>query len=101
MQYAVHALQRLEDMTLCAAERGEPEKGKLRLQFTDIMPAQSQIMSEISSAAAMGSVKIQRPFDQRPFHLDHFGTKRGQFRGQLFKSTPIQKLHGRKTSLDY
>ena len=59
----MHGLDRVENVTLRAAERGETEKGKLRLQFTDIMATQRKIVGKILGTPAMRFMKGQGPFE--------------------------------------
>ncbi len=51
IQHAMHGLDRVEDVTFRAPERGEPKQGKLGLQFANIVPAQRKIVGKISRAA--------------------------------------------------
>ena len=85
IQYVVHGLHRGQDVTFRAPERRETEQGKLRLQLTDIVPAQREIMGEISRTAAMRFMNGQSALEQGSLGREHVRVKQGQFRGEPFQ----------------
>ncbi len=56
-QHMVYGLNRVENVAFGAAERGEAQPRKLRLQFANIVPAERQVVSQVSGAGAIGFVK--------------------------------------------
>ena len=81
----MHGLHRGQDMTFRAAQRREAEQRKLRLQLTDVMPAQREIVGEISRTAAMRVMHGQSAFEHGSLGREHVRVKQGQFRGKPFK----------------
>ena len=66
-------------------EGRETEQGKLRLQLTDVMPAQREIVGEISRTAAMRLMYGQSAFEHGSLGPEHIRIKQGQFRGKPFQ----------------
>lgn len=56
-QDIMHGLKSIEDVTLRAPERGEAQTCEMRLQLADIVPAERQVVSEISGAGAIRFMK--------------------------------------------
>ena len=53
----MHSLKSIEDMALRAPKRREAQTRKMRLQLADIVPAERQVVSEISGAGAIRFMK--------------------------------------------
>ena len=66
---------------------------ELRLQLADIVPAEGQIVSEISGAWTIGFVKRERTLQKRSLELHHVAAQRSDFVRQLLQRGSVQLGH--------
>lgn len=71
----VNGLDRSEGVALRAAERRKAEESELRLQLADIVAAESEVVREITGAAAMSFVDCKRFLEEGRFQAEHVVTK--------------------------
>jgi len=81
----VNRLKSIEDVALGAPQRGEAQTRELRLQLADIVPAERQVVSEISGAGAIRFVKSERTLQERRLELDHVVAERDEFARKLLE----------------
>ena len=85
IQYVVHGLHRGQGVTFRAARATKVRESKLRLQLSDVVPAQRKIMGEISRTAAMSVMHGQSAFEHGNLGREHVRVKQGHLRGEPFQ----------------
>ena len=75
----MNGVNRIQYVTFRAAQRGEAQTSKLRLQLANVVITQGKIVREIPSALAVRLVKREMPILEGRLCLQHVPAERREF----------------------